>query len=684
MYKTKFLLTLLVVVFWWAGVASGLEDHYDYFSLYQIPQVVPFCSADPNHPKASYCKIDRCREAYDCGGTHCEELPHLCVSYRTGFKNILDFNDPLVCLGEDISTEGFFCDPALPRYSGSTMRSMTLWAPDQFGENFGHTWGHAGKLSRFRVFIPPGSKNFGLIIYLPPNTCTGFVFRYGRPPDCKFCDDQKWPEDTVPDLPGFSYHDLTLDIARDHDVYINNSGGHVQFKPLMTDRSPEGEPFVVYSPERAGWLYVRLVPRTYASCGSDWINIISVNTELDLEAFMSWFEQVSWDEYGDPPPGEFASEGSSCQSPEECTTPYACGSVGGVWCGDSCHPAAACPVCCGNTCYSKEDCPYCCEGQCQEDPCSPPPESPGNDDSSSVSSETSFDTTEVCSATNLSACKNSYECAEVGGEWCDNACHPKGECPSSSSPSSSSSGVSGLDLLHQYASGTSGEPSAPSSPSSPLTSLVCSATNLSACKNSYECAEVGGEWCDNACHPKGECSPTSYVSYEGPSAVSGLEPPQAPCQVDCNVTECSAERDPVVEVSKDVLSEDDTLILSFKVPAYSQPVKVALAIERADGQWVFYRFENNQWMEEVTESLDPIPFRELAAGESIEDTVVQAPVVAKALGFRQLLLVPGEYHVYWLVTPAEGGVETLADIEAGQKPYKLFHRSFRVVLGDGG
>ncbi len=254
----------------------------DYTSLFQIPQVRTYCS---NESVNSQCSIGGNVSLGTCGEGELAGYPYCCAEAMTGFKNLYNFSDPRIF--EQI-------DSGVNLWSNEEHYRISAVAPSKSGTS----WGACEELSAFRVFVPPGTTHFNLTLYLQRDDEIGMVARFKEVPECEFCD--CGGVDEYENLPTANEWSIVLDeetaskstqekaVLATQDVYQTNMGGHISISFGFSEAEALTE-------ERAGWLFVRMIP-----CRDNEILNLRLSITVNGEKYKRWFSNADWDICGDP------------------------------------------------------------------------------------------------------------------------------------------------------------------------------------------------------------------------------------------------------------------------------------------------------------------------------------------------------------------------------------------------
>ena len=137
-------------------------------------------------------------------------------------------------------------------------------------------------ISRFKVYVPPGSTYLQIMLYLPKLGQVATVSRFGQPPTGDYS------EYTYADFPIDSDAGATMAQLQAGDYITRNSGGHTT---LINQYSPK-------VPTGGGWLYVRV----FAFDAS--VPIENRYTlRVGLPQYQAWFQAMDqtlgWDTFGE-------------------------------------------------------------------------------------------------------------------------------------------------------------------------------------------------------------------------------------------------------------------------------------------------------------------------------------------------------------------------------------------------
>jgi len=212
----------------------------------------------------------------------------------------------------------------------------------------------------FRVFLPPGTKGFKVIIHYARDKKAGVAVRFGSPPEAY----QELPSQ-YEEIPWQPEGSVTLDQLFQEVFYRNNGGTiyfYANFEPLS-----EG---------RAGWLYFRLLPQF----GQE-VHEFQIQVKVDYPVYRAWYENVApcpaegrfcWDSMGNP-----VAYGVpvSCDAEHlfACTDEFSCAQAGGYWYDDACHNKPPCSPTNLSACTDSFSCAlaggHWCEDHCQAEEC---------------------------------------------------------------------------------------------------------------------------------------------------------------------------------------------------------------------------------------------------------------------------------------------------------------------------
>jgi len=441
-----------------------------------------------------------------CGDGNCKENASYCSdpSYPnrfklllTGWKYLYDPTNPKTWCGMDYPDVSMCPEESEKRidFRATTLQTMadiSIWTQkiDRFNDGL-------------RIFIPPGTIYVFIKTRCPQDGRYGFVVRYKRPPECRYCNESEF--DNVPwDRMTSGVVDLTQLAQRDY--YAANLGGIAYLVPQRYYSTP-------LSVNEAGWVYVHKV-----KCGeSGVIHQLEVEIAVDPTVYKEWYanvepyaggcvdvnhaqagDKICWDSYGDPWTQESSGEVRVCSrdSLEYCDQ-SSCQNIGGFWYDHKCNLDPACTENNTSTCDSEEKCKsagfYWYDNQCHV-------ESKCREDISKCTQEECLDNAyywyedechlqPACNATTIDLCDSEEKCESAGFYWYDEECRQEPMC----APQTVTACHSEEDCKNAGGYWQEGR----------CLDNICSPETPSAC-NQLECASVGC-WYDNSCHPA-ECN----------------------------------------------------------------------------------------------------------------------------------------------------------------------------------
>jgi len=220
-----------------------------------------------------------------------------------------------------------------------------------------------------------GSFPDGFRIFLPPGTISAGVTLYmpQNADEGVVIRYKNAPENILSygSAPWESGDSVTLDMLKTRDVYVKNTGGHAFVLPNSS--------YLPMKPEDSGWIYVRKIPST-----SNIIDQISVNIKVNVAAYSAWYKGV-----------QPAGTAGCVDSNKAKTGDKYCWDAGGdPWSANAYVQPVSPPV--------------------PVPPVVVPPAPPAP--------------TDLCSPTNLSACKTNLACTNNLGSWnaTTQTCEPQG------------------------------------------------------------------------------------------------------------------------------------------------------------------------------------------------------------------------------------------------------------------
>lgn len=441
-------LLLAALALFLLAVAPAAAD--DYYSLYSYGRPVEYCSAQSCRP----------------GDDSCQEKAYPCVSgndiyryteRRMGFKDIYNPHDPKVTCGSE--TDMSCIDGELTLSLNLTTMTSIVKEADLVAFPDG-----------FRFYLPPGTTYASATVYTPRDTKEGMVVRFGRQPDCKYCQ-YAWQLARYDQVPWQPYTQISLADLTSEDVYMSTLGGHAEVLPTMAFDQP-------LAAGEAGWVYVHRLPFS-----GDEIYAVQVTIRVNYAAYVQWYDRYQeWDSAGDPWSAESGGVSpprtSTCSQTdlEACTTRDLCVGVGAYWYDNACNDQPLCEQQNLDACTSEADC-VASGFNWYDDACHVEPR---------------------CRADNPGGCESQTECESIDKYWYDGACHAAPACTVST--------IGHCTTKEQCtASGfywnDADEGICQESP-------PCGAEHLEACTREDDCLQAGGEWDGSACRGHG-CSPTN-------------------------------------------------------------------------------------------------------------------------------------------------------------------------------
>jgi hypothetical protein len=199
----------------------------DYVSLYDFPQTISY---------------------YNSTGS-------IATQERTGYKFLYDFDDSIIRCQQEGGTCAY--NPTYSQYC----RVNT-------------------ELPRFKVYVPPGTTNTNLTVYLNQDLDPKYVAvsRLGQPPTGDY---SNYP--AAQKFASLPYSGFTLSQLKANDCIGSNQAGIHSIAVGSTFVSNESD---------GGWLYVLLLPV------QGFVKQIAFNNIISIDPYMLWFHQVDWASFG--------------------------------------------------------------------------------------------------------------------------------------------------------------------------------------------------------------------------------------------------------------------------------------------------------------------------------------------------------------------------------------------------
>jgi hypothetical protein len=470
-------------------LCSGPLQAADYRSLYSYDHTVSYCSQHPCAGAAN-CEADR----YPCKGSY------KYTDTLHGFRATFDLHDARIACGEDIAdASGCISDEEGLSLSLGTLHQTGLDYISAFSEGF-------------RIFVPPGTVDGYVNIYMPIDGVEGVVVRFQQPPTFQ------GEYDNVPgwDLP----NRVNMNTMKQRDVFLDNRGGLAQALVPFSLSTPLGE-------ADSGWLYIRKLPKT-----SSRIHKVSISFRVNVGGYLAWYDRVLWDENGDP-----RDIGSGCTADDlgRCDSEEKCVGSGFYWYqgvsgGYSCHVEPRCRPDNLSGCETAGECEgieaYWYDEVCNADPACTSEDLVACENQSECTGSGFYwyrengEETESCHQEprcrpdNLGGCENFDECRGIEAYWYDQVCNADPACTADDlSGCDNEEKCTGSGFYWYLESGEEVE----SCHQEPL----CRSDNPGGCQTENECEGIEAYWYDEVCNADPACTAADLSGCDNEEKCAG-------------------------------------------------------------------------------------------------------------------------------------------------------------------
>lgn len=133
--------------------------------------------------------------------------------------------------------------------------------------------------SKFKVYVPPGTKELRFGGYYPQGTKAAFAIKYGAPPVKASINDAEYAQAQVNEKVTTAFPRI---IAGEEIIVVHDGGGSMRFLAGAVPAIDKG-----------GWVY-------FTQLSGSYMYDVQGGVDLDLEKFRAGYQSIPWDSSGDP------------------------------------------------------------------------------------------------------------------------------------------------------------------------------------------------------------------------------------------------------------------------------------------------------------------------------------------------------------------------------------------------